>query len=220
MKFDILELLRQKESEISTLRERLAAAQSDMAALQRTLELIGYQGGANTTELKQPSLTVGDAVFRVLSDTSKPLHADDILNKIAVYGVTSSKATIVSQMLRDARFIKVGKNVFRLRQSTDVSTHDNENTELDRQLDDKKPTMAEVALGVLRDIGHPVTTSELRDRLVERGLYKADRNLFPKLHTALKRKDNEVRLSSSNKWILQEWINTTDAVDFTGVDAH
>lgn len=151
------------------------------------------------------------------------MHADQILALLADYGVATAKQTLVSQLLRDDRFELLGKNIFQLCESESPLAASHEPAQKsgvysspNGSPDRAKLTLADKAIRCLRTLGVGVNTGELKKIMVERGIVEDSKHLFPALHTALKRRANEVRLGPENKWILEEWINKAEAVDFVG----
>lgn len=222
--------IRQHEAALADARSERERIVSDLAVLTRLRDdLLNPQSG---TEGNRSEYTVSEAAEVILRNAAGPMHVDQILPLLATYHVVASKQTLVGQLLRDKhRFRLLGRNVFELIDSeksgtsaNSISTNgihtasvdqiafvDNDevhDSNLNRILSpSNKPTMADLGIETLRSIGHPVTTSDLKLVMVERGIVEDSKNLFPALHTALKRKPHLVRLGPGNQWILEEWIN-------------
>ena len=125
---DILEVITEKESQITNLKE-------DIAALKRAAVILGSQNGhrlplpipaiaERSARPKQRSgpgkyeIPVGDAAEQVLKDAGRSLHLDEILKRIALLGTDPPRTSLESAMRKDskARFVLKGKRVYDLRQ--------------------------------------------------------------------------------------------------------
>lgn len=122
---DILEVITEKETQIATLRE-------DIAALKRAADILGSQNAhrslpSATKELiLQPQqrtgpgkyrIAVGDAAEQVLREAGQSLHLDEILKRIALLGTNPPRTSLESAMRKDSkdRFKLKGKRMYDLK---------------------------------------------------------------------------------------------------------
>lgn len=226
MKLELEAVIKEKQATVASLEAKAAALERELTQVRADLEVLLRVRNEQIKAESAPSrseYTIAEAAEAIFKKTGNPMHADQILPLLAEYGVATAKQTLVSQLLRDERFKLLGGNVFQLcehkpsqaslHESTQKkSTHSSPNG----SQDGAKVALADKAIACLKTIGEGVTTSVLKKIMVERGIVEDSTNLFPALHTALKRRPNEVRLGPENKWILEEWINKAEAVDFFG----
>ena len=226
MKLDLEAVIKEKQATVTSLEAKAAALERELAQRRADLEVLlrvrDEQIRAESTP-KRSEYTIAEAALAIFGKTGNPMHADQILPLLAEYGVATAKQTLVSQLLRDERFELLGGNVFQLRKNKDdqatllVPEQTNDAYGFSNGLSDStRLTLADKAIGCLRGLGEGATTSTLKKIMVERGIVEDSENLFPALHTALKRKSLIVRLGPEKKWILEEWINKAEAVDFAG----
>src|SRR5215470_8145135 len=226
MSLDLEVFIQEKQATIASLEAKAAEIERELAQERADLEVLlrvrNKQIKAVFTP-KRSEYTIAEATLAIFRKTGNPMHADQILALLADYGVATAKQTLVSQLLRDERFELLGKNVFQLCESKSFQAALEEHIQKNGVhlssnglSDPARLTLANKAIGCLRSIGEGVTTSALKKIMVERGIVEDSENLFPALHTALKRKSNIVRLGPDKKWILEEWVNKGEAVDFVG----
>lgn len=220
--------IKRKEEKIASLEGELDSIKADLEkdrnALQALIVVRDEEiAKAKSAQADHQAWTISSAAADILKKIStKKAHADQILLHFAEYGLAVSKAALTSQLAKDRHlFLPLGGNVFQLIESSELSKPATLPVATTQNADHTSGAIDNVPLGskavntLREEIQEPKSTGEIKSFMVERGLVEDNKNLFPWLHTALKRKEKqgEVILGEDKKWRLPEWEKVKKSVE-------
>ncbi len=219
--------IKYREEAVARLENELNAAKVDLEkdriALQTLISIRDDEiAKAKSAQTGQQLWTISTAAADTLRKIPiKKAHADQILLHFAEYGLAVSKAALTSQLAKDRHlFLPLGGNVFQLiepglsKSLPEFVAATTQDTNRAFKVADNVP-LGSKAINLLQETEQPHSTGEIKSVLVARGLAEDNKNLFPWLHTALKRKEDkgEVILGEDKKWRLPEWINKEKEIE-------
>lgn len=213
--------IKRKEEDVARLESELNTIKADLEKDRNALQaLIGVRdeemARARSAQNNHQTWTISSAAAETLKKIStRKAHVDQMLLHFAEYGLAVSKSALTSQLAKDRHlFLPLGGNVFQLIESESpkplpefvAATTRDAGTAF--KVADNVP-LGSKAVNLLVETERPHSTGEIKSVLVERGLAEDNKNLFPWLHTALKRKEKqgEVILGEDKKWRLPEWVS-------------
>ena len=220
---DKRDAIKRKEEDVARLESELNTIKADLEKDRNALQaLIGIRdeeiarARARSTQNNPQTWTISSAAAETLKKIStRKAHVDQMLLHFAEYGLAVSKAALTSQLAKDRHlFLPLGGNVFQLiesessKPSPEFVAATTQDTNRAFKVADNVP-LGSKAVNLLQETEQPHSTGEIKSVLVARGLAEDNKNLFPWLHTALKRKEEkgEVILGEDKKWRLPEWVN-------------
>ena len=79
------------------------------------------RGGKEEEEKEEKGMSMTDMVYDILLREGKPLHITSIIKKVSkIHGITIDRESIVSSLSKKIkkgeRFVRVGRNIFALRE--------------------------------------------------------------------------------------------------------
>ncbi len=108
--------LKQLETQLAPLQERVILKREQLAALERVLEI--ESGGEGIVRRTPRSNNMTGAAFEILKSSGKPAHYTDLVGRLEEAGVEvpgrQPGANLIAHLSRDNRFIRVGSGIYAL----------------------------------------------------------------------------------------------------------
>jgi hypothetical protein len=114
---EIQKRIKQKEEEVSELRQKLVQAQAYLDAMKDSLRLIQKTSGGNGSDSLRPGSLV-DKARKAIQEAGKPLHVDKILKLIGKEATKQNKISLSGSLASYVRqriiFTRPAPNTFSL----------------------------------------------------------------------------------------------------------